>query len=186
MSMRPVNTCADAALANPTMRRNAATDAVNFPILLELINRPPGLPYLLIRCIISPAVFVKTPLHSMLSRRRRQDPDSGTAARVLPESGNDQWSTTHTRSSPLMQFAVGATFVAVSVALAATQPPATESQTGASRVALAAVSDARNRPLVDVSADDFVIQEDGANREVLSVRPADYPIVVLVDTGPAA
>src|ERR1700720_1634244 len=58
-----------------------------------------------------------------------------------------------------------------------------ESQTGASRVALATVSDPRNRPLVDVGADDFVIQEAGAAREVLSVRPADYPIVVLLDTG---
>ena len=61
-----------------------------------------------------------------------------------------------------------------------------ESQTGASRVALAAVTDPRNRPLVDVSADDFVIQEAGAAREILSVRPADYPIVVLLDTGSEA
>jgi hypothetical protein len=58
-----------------------------------------------------------------------------------------------------------------------------DSQTGASRIALASVTDPRNRPLVDVSADDFVIQEAGVAREVLSVRPADYPIVVLVDTG---
>jgi hypothetical protein len=57
------------------------------------------------------------------------------------------------------------------------------SQTGASRIALASVTDPRNRPLVDVSADDFVIQEAGVAREVLSVRPADYPIVVLLDTG---
>ena len=58
-----------------------------------------------------------------------------------------------------------------------------EQQTGASRVALATVTDPKNRPLVDVSADDFVIQEAGAARDVLSVRPADYPIVVLLDTG---
>jgi hypothetical protein len=56
-------------------------------------------------------------------------------------------------------------------------------QTGASRVALAAVTDPTNHPLVDVGADDFVIQEAGADREVLSVRPADYPIIVLLDTG---
>ena len=55
-------------------------------------------------------------------------------------------------------------------------------QTGASRIALATVSDPRNRPLLDVSADDFVVQEAGAAREVLSVRPADYPIVLVVDT----
>jgi hypothetical protein len=58
-----------------------------------------------------------------------------------------------------------------------------DQQTGASRVALANVTDPRDRPLVDVSADDFVIQEAGAAREILSVRPADYPIVILVDTG---
>jgi hypothetical protein len=58
-----------------------------------------------------------------------------------------------------------------------------ESQTGASRVALATVSDSRNRPVVDVGPDDFIIQEGGVVREVLSVRPADYPIVVLLDNG---
>lgn len=63
---------------------------------------------------------------------------------------------------------------------------AAQQQTGASRVALANVTDPRNRPLVDVSADDFVIQEAGAAREILSVRPADYPIVVLIDTGSEA
>lgn len=60
------------------------------------------------------------------------------------------------------------------------------SQTGASRVALASVTDPRNKPLVDVSADDFVIQEAGVPREILSVRPADYPIVVMLDTGSEA
>jgi hypothetical protein len=59
-------------------------------------------------------------------------------------------------------------------------------QTGASRIALAVVTDPRNRPIVDVSADDFVIQEAGAAREVLSLRPADYPIVILFDTGAGA
>jgi hypothetical protein len=61
--------------------------------------------------------------------------------------------------------------------------PAGQQQTGASRVALASVTDPRNRPFVDVSADDFVIQEAGVARDVLSVRPADYPIAVLLDTG---
>ena len=71
--------------------------------------------------------------------------------------------------------------LAISSSSAAAQ--SADSQTGASRIALASVTDPRNRPLVDVSADDFVIQEAGVAREVLSVRPADYPIVVLVDTG---
>ena len=59
-------------------------------------------------------------------------------------------------------------------------------QTAASRVALATVTDPRNRPIVDISADDFVIQEAGVAREVLSLRPADYPIVILFDTGAGA
>jgi hypothetical protein len=56
-------------------------------------------------------------------------------------------------------------------------------QTGASRTALAIVSDARNKAIVDVGADDFVIQEAGEAREVLSVRVADYPVVVMLDSG---
>ena len=76
-------------------------------------------------------------------------------------------------------------FVLVAVlALVSVDSPAP--QTGASRVALATVTDPRNRPIVDISADDFVIQEAGAPREVLSLRPADYPIVILFDTGAGA
>src|SRR5881628_2034085 len=73
--------------------------------------------------------------------------------------------------------------LAVSAITAAAQSGSAGPQTGASRVALASVTDARNRPLVDVGEDDFVIQEGGASREILAVRPADYPIIVLVDTG---
>jgi hypothetical protein len=67
-----------------------------------------------------------------------------------------------------------------------TQPPspaAPDSQTGASRFALVTVLDPRGKPVVDVGVDDFVVQEAGAAREVLSVRPADYPVVVMLDTG---
>jgi hypothetical protein len=74
--------------------------------------------------------------------------------------------------------------LAAGLALASVDSPAP--QTGASRVALATVTDPRNRPIVDISADDFVIQEAGAAREVLSLRPADYPIVILFDTGAGA
>jgi hypothetical protein len=76
--------------------------------------------------------------------------------------------------------------LALAFALAAamtTAGPSADQQTGASRVALANVTDPRNRPIVDVGADDFVIQEAGAVRDILSVRPADYPIVLLLDTG---
>lgn len=77
-------------------------------------------------------------------------------------------------------------FIGALLTASAIQQTAADAQTGASRIALASVTDLRNRPLVDVSADDFVIQEAGVAREVLSVRPADYPIVVLLDTGSAA
>lgn len=74
-------------------------------------------------------------------------------------------------------------FLALALGSTGAQSGSKEAQTGASRVALATVTDPRDRPLVDVGADDFVIQEAGAAREILSVRPADYPIVVLLDTG---
>jgi len=62
-------------------------------------------------------------------------------------------------------------------------PAGAAQQTGASRTALAMVSDARNRSIVDVGADDFIIQEGGQAREVLDVRVADYPVVVMLDNG---
>jgi hypothetical protein len=55
--------------------------------------------------------------------------------------------------------------------------------TGSARMALAIVEDPRShRPTVDLGADDFVIQEGPEPREVLSVRVADYPAVVMIDT----
>jgi hypothetical protein len=62
-------------------------------------------------------------------------------------------------------------------------PTPSDSQTGASRFALVNVLDPRGKSVVDVGADDFVVQEGGAAREILSVRPADYPIVLVIDTG---
>ena len=76
-----------------------------------------------------------------------------------------------------------ALFFALVWASTVTQSATVGSQTGASRVALATISDPRNKSIVDVGADDFVIQEAGASREILSVRPADYPIVLVLDTG---
>jgi hypothetical protein len=81
-------------------------------------------------------------------------------------------------------FVLASFVLAVVLALAPADSPSP--QAGASRVALAVVTDLRNRPIVDISADDFVIQEAGAAREVLSLRPADYPIVILFDTGAGA
>ena len=55
-------------------------------------------------------------------------------------------------------------------------------QTSTTRLVLAVATDPRNRALVDVGPDDFLVSETGAAREVLSVRVADYPIVVALDT----
>jgi hypothetical protein len=63
---------------------------------------------------------------------------------------------------------------------AAGQPPVQPSAT--TRLVLAQVTDPRNRPLVDVGPDDFVVSEAGGAREILSVRIADYPIVITLDT----
>lgn len=83
-----------------------------------------------------------------------------------------------------MRFVV-APFV-LAVALACTPAGSPAAQVGASRIALAIVTDPRNRPIVDISADDFVIQEGGTAREVLSLRPADYPVAIVFDTGAGA
>jgi len=64
--------------------------------------------------------------------------------------------------------------------LAVAAKPAAQSST--TRVVLATVVDPRNRPILDVGADDFVVTEGSAAREVLSVRVADYPIAVALDT----
>ena len=50
------------------------------------------------------------------------------------------------------------------------------------RILLATVTDTGNRQLYDLDADDFVVDEGGATREVLSVHLADYPIGVLIDS----
>ena len=56
-------------------------------------------------------------------------------------------------------------------------------QTGASRFALAQVLDPSGKALVDVGPDDFVVQEGGAEREILDMRVADYPVAIVVDNG---
>jgi hypothetical protein len=61
-----------------------------------------------------------------------------------------------------------------------------------SRTTLVTVADARNQPILDLGPDDVVIREGPAApgnnvvREILSVHAADYPVIVLVDTGSAA
>lgn len=50
-----------------------------------------------------------------------------------------------------------------------------------SRVVLATVIDTGNRPLTELEPDDFVVDEGGQRREILSLHMADYPIAVLLD-----
>jgi hypothetical protein len=56
-------------------------------------------------------------------------------------------------------------------------------QAGASRFALAIVADRGGKALVDIGADDFVVKEAGASREILDVRVADYPVAIVIDNG---
>jgi hypothetical protein len=58
-------------------------------------------------------------------------------------------------------------------------------QPAASRILLATVSSG-GRTIVDLSIDDFVIEQGGAQGEVLDVHVADYPIAVLMDSGAAS
>ena len=60
-------------------------------------------------------------------------------------------------------------------------PTATQLRAAASRVVLAAVTDAQDRRLVDLGPDDFAVSEKGSEREIYSVYLADYPVVVLLD-----
>jgi len=71
---------------------------------------------------------------------------------------------------------------AAALLLTASTGPA---QTGASRFALAQVADSGGKALVDIDADDFVVQEAGAARDILDVRVADYPVAIVLDNGAA-
>ena len=59
-------------------------------------------------------------------------------------------------------------------------------QAAVGRTVLATVRDLRNRPIVDLEADDFVVREAGQPREILSAHVADYPVFVLIDNSAAA
>jgi hypothetical protein len=71
------------------------------------------------------------------------------------------------------------TFAAI-LAAACASIAAAPAQIG-SRVLLATVTDTGNRPLIELEPDDFVIDENGQGRDILSLHMADYPIVVLLD-----
>jgi hypothetical protein len=71
--------------------------------------------------------------------------------------------------------------VAIAAALIAATASGTAQDPLVGRVLLAAVTDGRDRPIVALEADHFVVHEDGQQREILSVRVADYPLVLLLD-----
>jgi hypothetical protein len=81
-----------------------------------------------------------------------------------------------------------AVVIAIAAGLSAPLAASSEAQlkTAASRVVLAAVTDAQDRPLVDLGPDDLAIAENGSEREIVSVYIADYPVVVLLDEGATA
>lgn len=74
----------------------------------------------------------------------------------------------------------------LAVALAPASPRAHAQQISATRIVLAAVTDSNNRAIVDLGPDDFLIQEEDEEREVLGVYIADYPVVIVLDNSSAA
>ena len=81
-----------------------------------------------------------------------------------------------------------AAVIAIAAGLSAPLAASSEAQlkTAASRVVLAAVTDAQDRPLVDLGPDDLAVAENGSEREIVSVYIADYPVVILLDEGTTA
>ena len=73
------------------------------------------------------------------------------------------------------------TAAALVIAGAVLHGPTGAQQTAASGLLLATVVDSTGQILIDLQPDDFVVDEDGIEREVLGVRVADYPVVLLVD-----
>ena len=69
--------------------------------------------------------------------------------------------------------------VAVAFLIATMSLPRAQSQ---SRFALLSASDERGEPLLGLSADDFIVENDRARCEVIDVTPADYPVALVVDT----
>jgi hypothetical protein len=80
-----------------------------------------------------------------------------------------------------------AAFAALALSLACLTLRVTPSALGPQVVAtgtlVATVVDRLGAPIVDLDADDFVVEADGAAQPVLSAQIADYPIVLLADRG---
>ncbi len=71
------------------------------------------------------------------------------------------------------------------VAAFVSSSPVADAQNVDGRILLATVVDTAGRTHVDFGVDDFVVSEDGRQRDVIDVHIADYPVVVLVDDGNA-
>jgi hypothetical protein len=89
--------------------------------------------------------------------------------------------------APLARSVITFARATIAIALAATAAAATigllAQELGESRTILLSVSDARDRAVIDLLPDDFIVQEDGETRDVLTSRLADYPIVLMIDNG---
>jgi hypothetical protein len=85
-----------------------------------------------------------------------------------------------------MQIRSAAVLFIVGAVIAGGPAARARQQQTASRLVLAAVTDAQNRVLADLGPDDFIVTENGQAREVLAVYPADYPVIVLVDNSAEA
>lgn len=71
--------------------------------------------------------------------------------------------------------------VAAMLTLAPASQSASAQQTATIRIVLAAVTNSQNQAIVDLDPDDFLVEERGEEREVLSVYVADYPVVLVLD-----
>lgn len=82
-------------------------------------------------------------------------------------------------------------FAAVCIALLPASIASAQAQTGTQlatggKTLLATVVDRNGRSIVDLGPDDFVVTEDGDDRELVDVRVADYPVAVLLDDSASA
>lgn len=79
--------------------------------------------------------------------------------------------------------AAASAFVLAALATLQAQP---DPQKFGGRSLLATVVNQAGATQVDLAIDDFVVTEDGRERDIVDVRIADYPVAVLVDDGNAS
>jgi hypothetical protein len=102
-------------------------------------------------------------------------------------AGSGLWSNRGVNDPSRLAAIAALALVVVSAQVANSQAPTfqvSSSQASDGRTLLATVVDMTGKPLVDVGADDFVVEESGEERDVLDVHVADYPVAVLIDDAP--